>query len=73
MKTTEANVARDDRVLMTVGAREVEGFHSMGTGFLIEGNASFLKEGNEFDRVKSRFSWARAALAIKVRSAKQTL
>ncbi|MGE5653856.1 MAG: pyridoxamine 5'-phosphate oxidase family protein [Bacillota bacterium] len=73
MKTTEANLNLNPHVLVTVGSRQVQGFHSMGTGFLIEGTATLPKDGPEFDRVKARFPWARAALVVKVAKATQTL
>jgi len=44
-----------------------------GTGFLVRGKAAFTTAGPEFERVKARFSWARAALIISVLSAEQTL
>ncbi len=45
MKVTEANLQENNKVLVTIGSREVEGFHSKGTGFLITGTASMLYEG----------------------------
>lgn len=73
MNTTESNIEKDNHVLITVGSRDVQGFNGPGTGFLINGTAAFLKSGPEFDDIKSRFPWARAAVEIKVTSAKQTL
>lgn len=73
MHVTEANVARDNRVLLTLGSREVEGTHGPGTGFLVEGTAAFLTSGPQFDAVKKRFLWARAALEVTVVSVAQTL
>lgn len=73
MNVTEANVAKNNRVLVTMGCREVEGFHDQGTGFLIEGTAAFITSGAQFEAVKKRFSWARAALEITVVSVTQTL
>ncbi len=73
MKVTEANVNKNNKVLMTLGSREVQGFHSMGTGFLISGTAAFIKEGSAFEEVKSKFPWARAAVEVNVDSVTQTL
>lgn len=73
MNTTEANVAKANRCLITVGSREVEGFHGPGTGFLIEGTAAFIKSGPQFDAVKAKFPWARAVLEITITSVTQTL
>lgn len=73
MNTTEANVAKDNRCLITVGSREVEGYHGSGTGFLIEGTAAFIKSGPQFDAAKAKFPWARAVLEITITSVTQTL
>lgn len=73
MNRTEANVAFDDRVLLTAGSVKVRGLQGAGTGFLVKGRASFIASGPDFDVVKARFSWARATLAVKVESATQTI
>jgi predicted pyridoxine 5'-phosphate oxidase superfamily flavin-nucleotide-binding protein len=73
MKVTEANVAKNNKVLVTLGSREVEGAHGPGTGFLIEGLATFKTSGAQFEAVKKRFSWARAALEVTIVSVTQTL
>lgn len=73
MKTTETNIKQNNKVLVTLGSREVQGFHSMGTGFLIEGAAEFVYEGRGFDEMKQKFPWARAVLKIKPESITQTL
>lgn len=73
MTETERNIERDHKVKMTITNREVKGKTYKGTGFLIKGTASFIKEGPDFDTVKSKFPWARAALAVTIDSAEQTL
>jgi predicted pyridoxine 5'-phosphate oxidase superfamily flavin-nucleotide-binding protein len=73
MHATEANLAKNPKVLMTLGAREVQGNHGPGTGFLVEGTASFESSGAGFDAIKARFGWARAVLKIKPSSITQTL
>lgn len=70
---TEANIAANDQVLVTLGSSKVPGLNGPGTGFLIKGTASFLASGPEFESVKARFGWARAALAIAIDSATQTI
>lgn len=70
---TEANIAVNNQVLVTLGSSKVQGLQGPGTGFLIKGTATFLKEGAQYDAVRSRFSWARAALSITVESATQTI
>ena len=70
---TEANIAFNSQVLVTVGSSKVPGLHGPGTGFLIKGTGAFLGEGPEWEAMKSRFAWARAVLAITIDSATQTL
>ena len=69
---TEKNVARDNRVLMTVGSRKVTGKNGPGAGFLIRGSAAFETSGPHFEAA-AKFKWARAALVITVESVEQTL
>jgi predicted pyridoxine 5'-phosphate oxidase superfamily flavin-nucleotide-binding protein len=74
MQQTQKNIAANPKVLLTVGAREVAGKRGQpGTGFLVTGTAECFLEGEDFDRVKARFGWARAALKITIGSAIQTL
>lgn len=73
MKATESNIKHNNKVLMTMGSREVQGFHSMGTGFLINAEATFISQGTEFDDMKQKFPWIRAVLEIKTESITQTL
>jgi len=73
MQRTEANVAFNDQVLVTLGSAKVAGPHGPGTGFLIKGQAAFTASGPDFDVLKTRFAWARATLAITPESITQTL
>lgn len=73
MNRTEANVAHDDRVLLTAGSVKVRGLQGAGTGFLVKGKASFVTSGPDFEVMKARFRWVRATLAITVESATQTI
>ena len=73
MQHTEANLAGDDRVLITLGSSKVPGKLGPGTGFLIKGKGAFIASGPEFDATKTRFAWARATLAVTIESATQTL
>jgi Pyridoxamine 5'-phosphate oxidase len=73
MRVTEANVAFNDQVLVTLGSSKVAGLHGAGTGFLIKGKATFIASGPDFDVLKAKFAWARATLAISPDSITQTL
>ncbi|MCM0080178.1 pyridoxamine 5'-phosphate oxidase family protein [Geomonas sp. Red32] len=72
MNRTEANVASNPNILITLGSSKVQGLHGPGAGFLIKGKASFETSGPDFDLLKSKFSWVRAALAIDPDSITQT-
>jgi len=73
MHLTEANIATNNEVLITLGSSKVAGKLGPGTGFLIKGTASFITSGPDFDVIKAKFAWARATLAVTVSSATQTL
>jgi hypothetical protein len=70
---TEANIAANNQVLVTLGSSKVKGLQGPGAGFLIKGTAAFLSDGPDYDAMKSTFSWARAVLSIAVDSATQTI
>jgi len=73
MIKTQKNIEENNDVKVTLGAREVMGYRSLGTGFSIEGTAKFLKSGSEFDQMKEKFPFLNRVLEITVKSAKQTL
>lgn len=73
MHKTEANIAKNNKVLMTLGSRAVDGFRGPGAGFLVRGTAAFIKTGPVFDMIQKKFPWARAAVEISVASITQTL
>lgn len=72
MHITEANIAYNPDVLITLGSSKVKGLHGPGAGFLIKGKAEFIKSGPDFDFMKAKFSWLRATLAVTIESATQT-
>lgn len=45
----------------------------MGTGFLLEGTAKFLKDGDKFEMMIEKFPFLTRVLEITVNSCKQTL
>jgi hypothetical protein len=72
MHRTEANVAFNSEVLISLGSSKVTGNHGPGAGFLIKGKAVFITSGPDFDFLKSKFEWLRATLAVTIDSATQT-
>lgn len=73
MHRTEKNITANDKVQLTIGNREVQGKMNKGTGFLVKGTARFLKDGEEFDMMKSKFGWIRAVLEVTIKQAIQTI
>jgi hypothetical protein len=72
MHRTEANIAFNPEVLITLGSSKVQGLHGPGAGFLIKGKAVFITFGPDFDLLKAKFEWLRATLAVTIESATQT-
>lgn len=73
MRKTEKKVLVNDRVLLTLGSKEVQGKMGLGTGFLIEGTARFLDSGPEFDMMKAKFAFQTRVLEVTVTSLWQTI
>ncbi len=73
MHRTEANIAFNPQVLITLGSSKLKGLHGPGTGFLIKGRAVFLTAGPDFDVLKAKFKWLRATMAVTIESATQTI
>lgn len=73
MIKTEENVNTNPNVKLTLGSKEVMGYRYMGTGFLIEGTAKFLKDGEQFKMMKEKYSFLTRVLEITVNTCKQTL
>lgn len=74
MHSTESDVKQNNKVKLTLGAREVLGRNNyQGTGFEIGGIASFLVSGLKFDMMKEKYPWLTRVLEITVTSEKQLL
>ncbi len=74
MTSTEKDVQVNNKVILTLAAREVEGFNGyQGTGFRIEGTANFLDQGDYFDEMKAKFPFLNRVLEVTVSSSKQLL
>jgi hypothetical protein len=73
MRKTEKKTLKNNKVLLTVGTKEVNGRMGPGTGYLIEGTARFINSGPEFDMMKSKFSFLTRVLEVTVTSMVQTL
>lgn len=74
MRSTQADVSLNNKVKVTLGSREVEGYNNyQGTGFLLEGTARFLESGADFERMKEKFPFLSRVLEITAVSSKQLL
>ena len=74
MHHLEEDLAVNDRIIVTLGAREVEGRNGyQGTGFRVEGKARLVSEGKEFDMMKEKYPFLRSVLEITAETAVQLL
>ena len=73
MHQTEENLKHNDRALLTICNREVAGLSYKGTGFLLLGTADMVYDGELFEKIKTKFPWARAAFVFTISSLEQTL
>jgi len=73
MIKTEENINANPKVKLTLGSKEVMGYKYMGTGFLLEGTAKFLKDGDNFKMMKEKYPFLTRTLEVTVTSCKQTL
>ena len=74
MRKTQKNVETNNKVILTLGSKEVLGYKDyQGTGFVIEGTAKYLTSGEEFDMMKEKFPFLSRVLEITVESLKQTI
>jgi len=73
MKTTQDNIAINNRIKMIIGSKEVEGKFGPGAGFLLEGSARVIREGAELDLMRERFNWANCVIEVSVTQITQTV
>ena len=73
-RKTEKNVNVNRHVKITLGSKDVLGNKDYpGTGFLIDGTAKYISSGDEYNRMKEKFSFLTRVLEITVDTAKQML
>ncbi len=74
MRKTEKNVNVNNRIKLALGTRNVTGYKDYpGTGFVIEGIARYMAEGDEYDMMKEKFSFLTRVVEVTVCSIKQTI
>lgn len=70
----EADMKVNDTVLALLAVREVTGFNDYpGIGFRLTAKAKMLKDGTEFELVKSKYPWCREALELTPEKLEQLL
>ena len=73
-RKTQKNVDVNNKVKLSLGSKEVMGYNDyQGTGFLVDGTASYIESGDEYDMMKSKFSFLTRVLEITVDKATQML
>ncbi len=73
-RKTEKNIHVNNKVKISLGSKNVLGYKDYpGTGFIIEGTASYIESGEEYDLMKNKFSFLTRVFEVKVISAKQML
>jgi len=73
-RKTQKNVDINNKVKITLGSKAVLGYKdNPGTGFLVDGTARYIESGEEYDKMKSKFSFLTRVLEITVDRAKQML
>lgn len=73
-RKTQKNVDVNNKVKIALGSKDVLGYKDYpGTGFLIDGTAAYIESGEEYDMMKSKFSFLTRVLEINVDNAKQML
>lgn len=65
----EANLGRNPAIQVLVASRRVQGSHGPGQGFTLKGTGTIVDSGEDVDRVKAAFPWARGALIVQVTEA----
>jgi len=74
MRKTEKNVNVNNQVKLTLGSKEVLGYRDyQGTGFLIDGTASYIESGTTYEMMKEKFSFLTRVLDITVTGIRQTI
>ena len=73
MAKTEEYLAKNPKLKLTLGSKEVIGTIGPGAGFSLEAVGSFLDSGVEFDMMKEKFSFLTRVFEVTVTKATQML
>ncbi len=72
-RTTERNLASDNRIELLCATRDVAGAGGPGKGCRIRGTGRVETSGDRFTAAKKKFPWARGVLVVKVEEAASQL
>ncbi len=72
-RTTEKNLASDDRIELLLATRQVQGGQGPGKGCRIRGTGQIQTSGESFEKTKKIFSWARGVLVVKADEVREQL
>ena len=73
MKSTQDNLAANNRIKMVIGSKEIMGKYGPGAGFLLEGTARIITDGKELTLMQERFAWANCVMEVSVTQITQTV
>ncbi len=63
-RTTERNLTANDKIELLIASRDVQGANGPGKGCRIRGTGRIFTSGDQFEKTKKMFSWARGVLVI---------
>ena len=73
-RKTQKNVEVNNKVKISLGSKDVIGNNNyQGTGFVVDGTAKYIESGDEYDMMKSKFSFLTRVLEITVDKSIQML
>ncbi len=73
MGETERNLLSSEAIELLFATRQVQGSHGPGQGCKVRGRGRVQSTGEDFERAKRSFPWARAVLLVTVDEAKEQL
>lgn len=73
-RKTQKNVDVNTVVKIALGSKDVLGYKDyQGIGFIVEGTARYIESGDEYDMMKTKFSFLTRVLEVTVNKATQML
>lgn len=73
MNSIESDFKTDNRLIIVVGSKEVEGTMGPGAGFHIHGRGEFISDGYIMNQIKNKFPWIRKVLKVSIEQVEQKI